>query len=126
MGRRLRFLPIFLFFCGFQTLAEEPSSSFTCVFWNIKNYTGLIASDESGLTAPNERPDGPPRKPAAAAELISRTLLEAAPDLLVMAEMGSREDLAYLQGELKSGGLQLPYSEWLDGPDPDRHLALLS
>lgn len=121
MGRRRWFLPsvVLFFYAGFLPAQEASPDRFTFVFWNLKNYAGLAAPAES-------LPAGTTRKSPGSAELIHQTLVQAAPDLVLLAEMGSREDLAFLQNALKTAGRDLPNAEWVDGPDPDRHVALLS
>lgn len=59
-------------------------------------------------------------------EAIAEIIAAAKPDVLGVCEMGSRDSLADLQQRLQARGISLPEVEFVDGPDPDRHLALLS
>ncbi len=86
--------------------------------WNLKNYLHTV-------TPP--RPDSSERpKSVREQRVITSILLKVKPDILGVCEMGSAEDLAHLQSDLKTAGLDLPYAEHVLGDDPDRHVALLS
>jgi endonuclease/exonuclease/phosphatase family metal-dependent hydrolase len=65
-------------------------------------------------------------KSPASLSAIGAILGKLEPDVLAVCEMGSRADLAELQRKLKKMGRNLPHTIWVDGPDPLRHLALLS
>jgi endonuclease/exonuclease/phosphatase family metal-dependent hydrolase len=67
-----------------------------------------------------------PAKPEKSIEALIRTLKQINPDILGICEMGSETALKDLQTRLNASGLTMPHSEWINGPDPDRHLALLS
>ena len=92
----------------------KERTAFRVTAWNVKNFR----------TAPGEA--GTPPKPGNEIAAVIRCLTEIKPDVLGLVEMGSREDLALLQKQLNAGGVNLPESEWLEGADPDRHLAVLS
>jgi endonuclease/exonuclease/phosphatase family metal-dependent hydrolase len=56
-----------------------------------------------------------------------RAVIRAAhPDVLAMEEMGLAPYLEELQRDLATEGLKYPYSTLVNGPDPDRHVAVLS
>lgn len=106
-------------FLGAQTAQPPSAPQVRFVFWNLKNYIGIAdPNSPPPLTAP--------RKSAASAEAIHQILAGCQPDILLLAEMGGREDLHHLQRQLKEAGIDLPHVEYVDGPDPDRHLAMLS
>jgi endonuclease/exonuclease/phosphatase family metal-dependent hydrolase len=86
--------------------------------WNLKNYLHVAAPPPEGSTEKTK----PPRERAA----IVAMLAQIHPDILGVCEMGSAADLAVLQAELKTAGLDLPQTEWVEGADPSRHLALLT
>jgi endonuclease/exonuclease/phosphatase family metal-dependent hydrolase len=90
--------------------AEEPVIFTT---FNVQNYE----TDAS--------PKHPAKSEASITALI-QALSQIKPDLLGVSEMGSLNALKDLQHRLNSAGIPLPHSEWVNGPDPDRHLALLS
>ena len=48
------------------------------------------------------------------------------PDILGVCEMGPPNEFADFQARLKSAGLDYAYTEYVQGPDPERHVALLS
>jgi hypothetical protein len=48
------------------------------------------------------------------------------PDILGVCEMGPPEEFADFKARLKSAGLDYPDTEYVQGPDPQRHVALLS
>lgn len=58
--------------------------------------------------------------------VLDRVICEIQPDILGVCEVGSREALEGLRRRLGERGLSLPETEYVEGPDPDRHLALLS
>ncbi len=85
--------------------------------WNVRNYLITPSRDSTALTPP---------KPAESVAAVVSTLRTIAPDILGLCEIGTRKDLADLQRRLEKVGLCLPHSTWVDGPDKQRHLALLS
>ena len=82
--------------------------------YNLQNY-----SVQSGATG--QKPKSGPSKKA-----VAEVIRSLGPDVLGVCEVASQEALEELQARLKSEGLDLPEAEFVDGPDPDRHLALLS
>ncbi len=99
--------------------AAKPSDTVVFAAWNLRNYMLRPVKSESGRIT----------TPAKAAESIAsvvETLREIRPGILGLCEMGTRRDLADLQRRLKKAGLDLPHKTWVDGPDKERHLALLS
>lgn len=95
-------------------LGEARSQTIVFGAYNLQNYR--LQSDDGG-----QKPKSPASKAA-----LTAIVSQMRPDILGVCEMASREALADLQLRLKSAGLDLPESEFVDGPDPDRHLALLS
>ena len=87
--------------------------------WNVRNYRLSPVESEAGRTVT-------PAKPAESIAAVVQTLQEIRPDILGLCEMGTRRDLDDLQRRLKKAGLHLPHKTWVDGPDKDRHLGLLS
>jgi len=67
-----------------------------------------------------------PAKTTESIVAVVGTLRAIRPDIIGLCEMGTRKDLADLQSRLKKAGLDLPHRTWVDGPDKERHLALLS
>ena len=65
-------------------------------------------------------------KPEAEKKALVRIIKEIHPDILGVAEMGPEDQFTDFRNRLESIGLQYPFTEYVDGPDPARHLALLS
>jgi len=73
-------------------------------------------------------PDGKEKvskSPAAIAAEI-RVIQDIHPDIMGVCEMGPPVEFAGFQALLKNAGLDYPYTEYVQGPDPERHVALLS
>ena len=81
--------------------------------YNVENYT-LTGSDRTRI------------KTVGAREAVADVIAEVRPDVLGLCEVGSPDALEDLRERLKKKGTSLPYTEYVDGPDPERHLALLS
>lgn len=86
--------------------------------WNVKNFLHVAAPPPEGSSEKS--------KPAKEIAAVVALLSAVRPDILGVCEMGSTADLAILKANLKTAGLDLPNSEWVDGADTTRHLALLS
>jgi endonuclease/exonuclease/phosphatase family metal-dependent hydrolase len=87
--------------------------------YNVENYLGPAPEEQPG--ARRSRP-----KSDAAIESIVRIVKETDPDILGVCEMGHADQFASFKERLAGAGLRYADSEYVDGPDPDRHLALLS
>ncbi|MGB0744713.1 MAG: endonuclease/exonuclease/phosphatase family protein [Opitutales bacterium] len=70
------------------------------------------------------RPDYP--KPEEEKRIVRQVIRHAAPDILLLQEMGTKDFLKELRDDLALEGMNYAYAVHLDGPDPDRHLAVLS
>ncbi|MDB6135521.1 MAG: Endonuclease/Exonuclease/phosphatase family protein [Verrucomicrobiales bacterium] len=101
-----------------NTVFEKEPGQIRFTAWNLKNYVHVAGPPPAGST----------EKPKARREVIAVAAMLGTlqPDILGVCEMGTSADLAALQAELKKAGTDLPHSEWVAGPDPSRHLALLS
>lgn len=99
--------------------AENPTESVIFVAWNVRNYILDPTLDAQGKPLT-------PAKSAGSIAAVVQTLKELQPDIVGLCEIGTRKDLNDLQRRLKKAGLDLPHSTWVDGPDQERHLALLS
>jgi endonuclease/exonuclease/phosphatase family metal-dependent hydrolase len=102
--------------------AEQPTAAKDRVVfmaWNVRNYILEPAKGDDGQL------EAPPKTEESIAAVVA-TITKASPDVLGLGEIGTRRDLADLQKRLKSAGLDLPHSTWVDGADQSRHLALLS
>jgi endonuclease/exonuclease/phosphatase family metal-dependent hydrolase len=81
--------------------------------YNLENYT----LNGSAHTHP---------KPVAARDAVAEVVAAVKPDILGVCEIGSMDSLADLRERLRLRGVELPHAEFVQGPDADRHLALLS
>lgn len=116
---QLRRLPaVFCLLFGLIPLASPArtaakSQEFVVASYNLENYT--LHSAERVR-----------QKSITAREAIADVVAEAHPDILGVCELGSREALADLRQRLEARGVTFLDTEFVDGPDPDRHVALLS
>lgn len=87
--------------------------------YNIENYvaTNRLIPDGYRKAYP---------KPEAAKAALRRVIRDLQADVLVLQEMGPRPYLEELQRDLATGGVAYPVAVLLEGPDPDRHVAVLS
>ena len=99
--------------------AADSAGTIVFAGWNVRNYMLRPVKDDTGRITT-------PAKTAESIAAVVETLREMRPDILGLCEMGTRGDLADLQIRLKKAGLDLPHRTWVDGPDKERHLALLS
>jgi endonuclease/exonuclease/phosphatase family metal-dependent hydrolase len=65
-------------------------------------------------------------KPEAEKSILIRIIKEIRPDILGVAEMGPPDQFQDFQRRLKEVGLEFAFTEYVDGADRERHLALLS
>jgi endonuclease/exonuclease/phosphatase family metal-dependent hydrolase len=70
------------------------------------------------------RPNYP--KPEREKVAVRDVIQAARPDILVLQEMGTLDFLEELRADLNQEGLHYPYAVHLSGPDPVRHVAMLS
>ena len=91
----------------------------TVATYNIENYVATDRMTESGYRKDYPKPE---REKAA----LRQVILGLRADILVLQEMGPRPYLEELRRDLKRLGLDYPHAVLLEGPDSDRHVALLS
>ena len=87
--------------------------------YNLENYLGEASPEETAHR--RARP-----KSEKAMNAVVRIIKEIHPDVLGVCEMGSPEEFEAFKSRLAAEGLGFVESEYVKGPDPDRHLALLS
>ncbi len=95
------------------------AESLTIATYNIENYVPANRVTEAGY-----RQDYP--KPESEKRALRAVIRGLNADVLVLQEMGSQPFLEELRRDLKVEGTDYPYAVLLDGPDADRHVALLS
>ena len=110
---RLLRLCLFLLF-SLPSPNRLEGQAFVFGAYNLQNY-GV----QPGAT-------GQKPKPSASRASISAVIRAIGPDILGVCEVASKDALAELQTRLKLDGVDLCATEFVEGPDPDRHLALLS
>ena len=99
--------------------AAESSDKIVFAAWNVRNYMLRPVKNYEGRTLT-------PAKSPESIGAVVETLRRIRPDIVGLCEIGSRSDLADLQRRLQRAGISLPHKTWVDGPDRERHLALLS
>ncbi|MDP4610981.1 MAG: endonuclease/exonuclease/phosphatase family protein [Opitutales bacterium] len=87
--------------------------------YNVRNY--LVMDRHVGAFW---RPSYP--KPESEKSMVREVIRDIRPDILVLQEMGSLDFLEELRADLNQDGVHYPYAIHMDGPDPDRHVAILS
>ena len=87
--------------------------------YNVRNY--LVMDRHVGAVW---RPSYP--KPESEKSMVREVIRDIRPDILVLQEMGSLDFLEELRADLNQDGVHYPYAIHMDGPDPDRHVAILS
>ena len=91
----------------------------TVMTWNVENY---VAEDR--MVDGEYRTEYP--KPEKAKAALRQAVRETTPDVLALQEMGPEPYLEELQRDLAADGAAYPHRALLNGPDPKRHVALLS
>lgn len=117
MFRRIRcFIFLLIAQCLFTFIGQAELRVAT---YNLGNYLIMDRYFEDQW-----RPDYP--KPEREKAIVRQVIRQAKPDILALQELGPIEFLEELRADLKDEGLEYPYLVHLEGPDPVRHLALLS
>src|ERR1043166_7803505 len=98
---------------------KEQKEQVVIASYNVENYliTDRYAEGEHRHSAPK------PEKEIAA---LIRIIKEINPDILGVCEMGLPEQFEDFKTRLKAAGLGFTDFEYVQGADPDRHVALLS
>lgn len=109
-----------LFLAALFTLALIPgavpaSEPVVIAAYNIQNYLDTDRQGSSGDTP----------KPEDEIQAVVKIIGEINPDILGISEIGGQKDVDDLRARLAKAGLEFPYVEAVDGPEP-RKLALFS
>jgi endonuclease/exonuclease/phosphatase family metal-dependent hydrolase len=99
--------------------AVFASAALTVATYNVENY--LVADRMVDGVYRDAYP-----KPENEKTALRQVIKAMAPDILALQEMGTQPFLDELLRDLKKDGVDYPYVTLLDGPDPDRHVAVLS
>jgi endonuclease/exonuclease/phosphatase family metal-dependent hydrolase len=119
--RRLEqaWLALVLFLLGVALVSVvrgEQSAIF--VHYNLENYVVMDRSANGKLA------HSP--KPEKEIEPLLRIISVIHPDLLGVAEMGTADQFENFRNRLAQAGMSFVDAEYVNGPDPERHIALLS
>ncbi len=109
---------VLLCLCAVLT-ASAAEAELTVMTWNAENYVS-----EDRMVDGEYRKDFP--KPEKAKTALRTAIREANPDVLALQEMGPAPYLEELQRDLAAEGVIYPHRAIVDGPDPKRHVAVLS
>jgi endonuclease/exonuclease/phosphatase family metal-dependent hydrolase len=108
---RLRALVLLLVACR----CFGDTNTFTIATYNVQNW--VLMERKGTANAP---------KPATEQKAVVNVLAVVKPDVLAVQEMGTSNELDELRRALKARGFDYPHTEWIQGEDPTRHVALLS
>lgn len=105
------------------SLPDSPASItksnlVTVASFNVENYTTMPRRINGRLRSAG--------KPEGEKVAVSKVLNGINPDIIGFMEIGDTGQFMDLQHHLQDKGLNYPYSEYLQGFDPVRHVALLS
>ena len=104
---------------GSSLLLADPPAELRVTSYNVENYI-LMPRRIKGRLQPNV---GKPESEKAA---VTRMIGTIHPDILGLMEIGEPRQLEDVQRRLRQAGIDYPYSEYLQGNDSTRHVALLS
>lgn len=97
----------------------SPSKGLRFITYNVENWLTMDRYvDRKNLK-------GAP-KPDSEKEEVVKILVNHAPDVIGLCEIGEATDLAEIQEDLKAAGMDYPHSHFTGGSDTTRHLGLLS
>lgn len=99
--------------------ADEPPEELTFLSYNVRNYLKMTTYTNGTVSRTRYKPEEE-------IQALVKVITTANADLLGLCEIGTRADLEHLKARLKKHGLAYPYTEYVDGIDSVRHLALLS
>ncbi|TVP79011.1 MAG: endonuclease/exonuclease/phosphatase family protein [Puniceicoccaceae bacterium] len=106
--------------CGLAaSLAHASNSTIRVATYNVENYLIMDRYFDGRW-----RPAYP--KPESEKTALRQVIHAAAPDILLLQEMGTAEFLEELRADLAAEGLDYRYALTLSAADPVRHLAVLS
>jgi endonuclease/exonuclease/phosphatase family metal-dependent hydrolase len=112
-------LALILFLVGVALVSVvrgEQSAIFA--HYNLENYLVMDRRENGTLVHSS--------KPEREIEPLLRIIREIHPDLLGVAEMGTPDQFQSFRNRLAEAGMSFVDAEYVNGPDPTRHIALLS
>ena len=108
-----------LFLVWFSLATTTLAPALVIATYNVENY---LVTDRLVDGVYREAYPKPEKEKAALRQVIAGI----APDILAVQEMGGPAFLAEFQAELRQAGQNFAFTALLEGPDPDRHVAVLS
>ncbi len=108
-----------LFLLSLAVCAHAAPDEVTVAGYNVENYMPAGRVSAEGITL-----DKP--KPQSEIDAVVRIVKEINADILGVSEMGPKDAFEDFKARLSQAGLGYKDFEYVDGPDPARHLALLS
>lgn len=99
--------------------SSSPMPKLRLATYNVRNYNTVDRRVDGEF-----KPHWP--KPEVEKKALRTVILAAHPDILALEEMGGEAELAELKHDLAAEGLEFSYAALANGPDPDRHVAVLS
>lgn len=100
-------------------LHRPASGQIAVAAYNVKNFLRMERWVDG------KRIDGLPKPEKEVAAMV-RVITDIAPDVLVLSEMGGKEDFSEFRELLAREGLDFAHAEHLEAADTERHVALLS
>ena len=113
LGKLLTLAGLALLLVGHAS--AQTSITFVVGSYNIENWNSI--ERQGKLNQP---------KPQAEKDAVLNVIVSVHPDVLGLEEIGTLDDLAELRAGLAGKGVRYPFSEYLQGADPDRRVCLLS
>ncbi|NCG08060.1 MAG: hypothetical protein GWO81_00575 [Verrucomicrobia bacterium] len=117
-GRGTHLVRAALLFVALVIPLTASAQTLRVATYNLYNYLSMDRSVDGQW-----RKDYP--KPEIEKSALRRAILEVQPDVLAIQEIGSPDYLRELLNDLRADGLEYPHFVHLQGPDPDRCLAIL-
>ncbi len=114
----LRSMKCLLLCFGVLVSGAAFGSDFIFAGYNLENY--------APLAIPGETQSGRPGKTAEAASAVVQVIREIGPDILGVCEMGTAPQFEEFRKRLEAAAMGYRDFEWVESPDPARHLALVS
>ena len=87
--------------------------------YNVENYTTMTRRIDGKMVAEAGKPE--PERNA-----VAKSITEISPDIIGLMEIGTPAQFEDLRRRIHKAGLDYAEAEYLSGPDPSRHVALLS
>jgi len=113
-----KFAAIFCISLALAITGFAATDEIVVACYNVENYVQMERhEDGKSVVAP---------KPDKEIQPLIQIIKEINPDILGVCEMGRKEDFADFKNRLKQAGLGYTDFEYIEGADPERHLALVS